>query len=140
MAESLNLGGRKIRGSSEVSQPGGGSPASPGSRSSRAGRKAGRRARTPAPPDTGPGLREPARAPTLPTRRLARRASASKIPEPSQQRPPRPLLPPLGSVRSGTSSSAATKRPRRVQGEGRRRGRPRPAPPPPPPPLGGGLS
>lgn len=39
------------------------------------------------------------RAPTLLPRRLARRASASKIPAPSQARPPRPLSLPLGSVR-----------------------------------------
>ncbi|XP_067566389.1 uncharacterized protein [Pseudorca crassidens] len=36
------------------------------------------------------------RAPTLLPRRLARRASASKIPAPSQPRPPRPLSLPLG--------------------------------------------
>lgn len=131
IAESLNLSGGKTRGFSEVSQPGGGSPASPGNRSSGAGRKAGRRARTPAPPDAVPGLR-----------RCSLDGWREGHPRPKYLRPPSRGR--RGRCRyrsglsgSGTSSSAATEKPRRERGEGRRCGRPRSAPPPP---LGSGLS
>lgn len=121
--ESLNLGGGKIRVSSEAGQQGGRSPTSPESRSSGAGRSGGR-SRTPAPPDAAPWLRAPGRAPTLPTRQAARRASASQIPAPPGRPPPPPLLLPHGSVSERNFLLGRPLRSPGVWGEGAR-GRPR---------------
>lgn len=85
--------------------------------------------------DAASWLRAPGIAPTLPTRRPARRASAPQIPAPS--RPPPPLLLPHGSV---SERNFLLGRPLRGPGVcgGRERGAAPPAPPPPP--LRGGWS
>lgn len=78
-----------------------------------------------APRDAAPWPRAPGRAPTLPTRQPARRASASQIPAPSRPPPPPPPLLPA-RLRQGAElpPRAATEKPRRVGGGGAR-GRPR---------------
>lgn len=74
-----------------------------------------------APRDAAPWPRAPGRAPTLPTRQPARRASASQIPAPSRPPPPPPPLLPA-RLRQGAElpPRAATEKPRRVGGGGER--------------------
>lgn len=107
----------------------GGLPPRRESQAAAPGEVAGRRSRTPAPPDAAPRLQAPGRAPPLPPRRPARRAFAPQMPAPSQ--PPPPLLLAHGS---GGERNFLLRRPLRSPGvcggEGRRGGHPRPAPPP----------
>lgn len=104
-AESLNLGGGKIRVSSEVGQQGGRSPTSPESRSSGAGRS-GRRSRTPAPPTRPPGSGRPGELPRCPPdRRREGHPRPKYLRPPGRRRRRRRCCYRTAPSASGTSSS-----------------------------------